>query len=38
MLSDTAVRNAKPNAKSYKMPDGNGLYLFLQPTESTRLS
>ena len=32
MLSDTAVRNAKPNAKSYKMPDGNGLYLFLQPT------
>jgi hypothetical protein len=32
MLSDTAVRNAKSNVKSYKMPDGNGLYLFLQPS------
>ena len=30
-LTDTAVRNAKPKAKPYKLPDGKGLYLLVSP-------
>jgi integrase len=30
-LSDTAIRNAKPTEKPYKMPDGKGMYLFVHP-------
>ncbi|MCP3714895.1 integrase arm-type DNA-binding domain-containing protein [Paraburkholderia sp. CNPSo 3281] len=30
-LSDTAVRNAKPAEKPYKLADGEGMYLFVQP-------
>jgi hypothetical protein len=30
-LSDTAVKNAKPRAKPYKLADGLGLYLLVQP-------
>ena len=33
-LSDTAVRKAKPEAKSYKMADGGGMYLEVMPTGS----
>ena len=29
MLTDTAVRNAKPKEKSYKLTDGKGLYLLV---------
>ncbi len=32
MISDTAVRNAKPRTKQYKMFDGDGLYLLVKPT------
>jgi integrase len=31
-LSDSAVRNAKPGPKPYKLTDGGGLYLLVQPT------
>ena len=31
-LSDTAVRNAKPEAKPYKMSDGDGLFLLVTPS------
>lgn len=31
-LSDPAVRKAKPETKPYKMADGGGLYLLVQPT------
>ncbi|RLM48792.1 DUF4102 domain-containing protein, partial [Halobellus sp. Atlit-31R] len=31
MLTDTQCRNAKPKDKSYKMPDGRGLYLEVKP-------
>ena len=31
-LSDTAVRNAKPKAKPYKMSDGEGLFLLITPS------
>ncbi|MEQ1558268.1 MAG: integrase arm-type DNA-binding domain-containing protein [Methyloglobulus sp.] len=31
MLSDTAIKNAKPAAKPYKLADSGGLYLFVQP-------
>lgn len=31
-LSDIQVRNAKPQAKEYKLLDGFGLYLFVTPT------
>ncbi len=31
-LTDTAVRNAKPAAKSYKLADGGGLFLYVAPT------
>jgi integrase len=30
-LSDTAIRNAKPTEKPYKMPDEKGMYLFVHP-------
>ncbi len=30
-LTDTAVRKAKPEAKPYKMADGGGLFLLVQP-------
>jgi integrase len=32
MLKDTAIRNAKPKAKPYRMTDGLGLYLMVTPT------
>lgn len=31
MLNDTQCRTAKPKAKSYKLPDGKGLYLEIKP-------
>jgi integrase len=31
-LTDTAVRNTKPKAKPYKLFDGGGLYLLVQPS------
>lgn len=31
-LTDTAIRNAKPRAKSYKLTDGAGLYLEVMPS------
>ena len=31
-LSDTAVRNAKPSEKPYKISDGDGLYLLVNAT------
>lgn len=31
-LSATALRNAKPSAKPYKMADGGGLYLLVKPS------
>lgn len=31
VLSDPAVRNAKPAAKPYKLADGGGLFLLVQP-------
>lgn len=30
-LTDTAVKNAKPKAKPYKLTDGDGLYLLIKP-------
>lgn len=33
-LSDIAVRTAKPEAKPYKLADGLGMYLLIQPTGS----
>jgi Arm DNA-binding domain len=30
-LTDTAVRNAKPREKAYKIDDGGGLYLLVTP-------
>jgi integrase len=33
-LSDTAVRNAKPKSKSYKVSDGDGLFLVIMPSGS----
>lgn len=30
-LTDTAVRNAKPKEKPYKLTDGDGLYLLIKP-------
>ena len=32
MLSDTAIRSAKPTAKPYKLSDGRGLFLTITPT------
>ena len=33
-LTDTAIRNAKPKPKAYKLLDGNGLFLMVSPTGS----
>ena len=30
-LTDTRVRNAKPEAKAYKLSDGGGMYLLVKP-------
>lgn len=30
-LTDTAIRNSKPQDHPFKMADGNGLYLFVTP-------
>ena len=30
-LSDVAIRNARPQAKPYKLADSGGLYLFVTP-------
>jgi hypothetical protein len=30
-LTNAAVKNAPPQAKPYKLSDGNGLYLLVQP-------
>jgi integrase len=32
MLTDVAIRNAKSKDKPFKMADGKGLYLFIQPS------
>lgn len=32
MLTDTAIRNAKPRDKFYKVSDSGGLYLLVKPT------
>lgn len=34
MLSDTKIRSAKPRAKPFKMADGGGLFLLVQPSGS----
>lgn len=34
LLSDTSVRNAKPRDKAYKLIDGVGLYVAVQPNGS----
>lgn len=31
MLKDTAIRNAKPREKPYKLAGGGGLYLLVHP-------
>lgn len=31
MLTDTAIRTAKPQAKPYKMTDAKGLYVEIKP-------
>lgn len=31
-LTDTAIRNAKPATKPFKLADGGGLYLLIQPS------
>ncbi len=33
-LSDAAVRNAKAKTKTYKMSDGDGLFLMVMPSGS----
>lgn len=30
-LTDIAIRNAKPREKAYKLADGGGMYLQVQP-------
>ena len=34
MLTDTAIRNAKPREKPYKLSGGGGLYLLINPSDS----
>ena len=34
MLTDTAIRNAKPREKPYKLSGGGGLYLLINPSGS----
>lgn len=31
-LSDTEIRRSKPGEKPYKLTDGRGLFLLVQPT------
>jgi Arm domain-containing DNA-binding protein len=31
MLTDTAIRNAKPRERPYKLSDSRGLYLLVTP-------
>ncbi|MBO9657779.1 MAG: tyrosine-type recombinase/integrase [Chitinophagaceae bacterium] len=33
-LTDKAIKNAKPQTKPYKLPDGEGMYILVQPTGS----
>ena len=33
-LTEVAIKKAKPEAKAYKMADGGGMYLLVQPTGS----
>ncbi|MGA9265970.1 MAG: Arm DNA-binding domain-containing protein, partial [Rhodomicrobium sp.] len=33
-LTDTAIRNAKPRAKPFKLSDGAGLHLLVSPNGS----
>lgn len=33
-LTDTAIRNAKPREKAYKLFDGDGLFLLISPAGS----
>jgi len=33
-LTDVKVRNAKPKSKPYKLSDGDGMFLLIQPTGS----
>jgi hypothetical protein len=33
-LSDTAIRGAKPSAKPYKLADGGGLFVLVNPNGS----
>ena len=30
-LTDTRIRNAKPQVKAYKLSDGGGMYLLVKP-------
>ena len=30
-LTDTRIRSAKPQAKTYKLSDGGGMYLLVKP-------
>jgi hypothetical protein len=32
LLSDAKIRTAKPDAKPYKLSDGGGLFLLIQPS------
>ncbi|RUS68099.1 Prophage integrase IntS [Saezia sanguinis] len=32
VLTDTAIKHAKPLSKPYRLPDGSGLYLLVQPS------
>ena len=38
MLTDTKIRNAKPQEKPYKLFDGGGLYLMVAPREDGKAS
>ena len=38
MLTDTAIRNAKPREKPYKVSDSQGLYLLVNPRGSQVLT
>ena len=33
-LTDLAIRNAKPKDRAYKLSDGGGLFLWVQPNSS----
>lgn len=33
-LTDVAIKKAKPEAKSYTLSDGNGLWLLVEPNSS----